>query len=61
MNGNYPEGNLIAIEQFYYQAWQFRHLSGNDYTAEDWAAYKSRICSSRASVDKHYTPSSEAI
>lgn len=55
LNGNYPEGNLTAIEQSYYQACS-SYLSGNDYTAEDWAAYKSRISAVGLLVDKHYTP-----
>lgn len=55
LNGNYPEGNLTAIEQSYYQA-SSSYLSGNDYTAEDWAAYKSRISAVGLLVDKHYTP-----
>ena len=55
LNGNYPEGNLTAIEQSYYQACS-SYLSGNDYTAEDWAAYKSRISAVGLFVDKHYTP-----
>ena len=55
LNGNYPEGNLTAIEQSYYQACS-SYFSGNDYTAEDWAAYKSRISAVGLLVDKHYTP-----
>ena len=55
LNGNYPEGNLTAIEQSYYQACS-SYLSGKDYTAEDWAAYKSRISAVGLLVDKHYTP-----
>lgn len=55
LNGNYPEGNLTAIEQSYYQACS-SYLSGNDYTAEDWAAYKSRISAVGLLVDKYYTP-----
>lgn len=55
LNGNYPEGNLTAIEQSYYQACS-SYLSGNDYTAEDWATYKSRISAVGLLVDKHYTP-----
>lgn len=55
LNGNYPEGNLTAIEQSYYQACS-SYLSGNDYTAEDWVAYKSRISAVGLLVDKHYTP-----
>lgn len=55
LNGNYPEGNLTAIEQSYYQACS-SYLSGNDYTAEDSAAYKSRISAVGLLVDKHYTP-----
>ena len=55
LNGNYPEGNLTAIEQSYYQDCS-SYLSGNDYTAEDWAAYKSRISAVGLLVDKHYTP-----
>lgn len=55
LNGNYPEGNLTAIERSYYQACS-SYLSGNDYTAEDWAAYKSRISAVGLLVDKHYTP-----
>lgn len=55
LNGNYPEGNLTAIEQSYYQACS-SYLSGSDYTAEDWAAYKSRISAVGLLVDKHYTP-----
>lgn len=54
LNGNYPEGNLTAIEQSYYQACS-SYLSGKDYTAEDWAAYKSRISAVGLLVDKHYT------
>ena len=54
LNGNYPEGNLTAIEQSYYQACS-SYLSGNDYTAEDWAAYKSRISAVGLLVDKYYT------
>lgn len=55
LNGNYPEGNLTAIEQSYYQACS-SYLSGKDYTAEDWDAYKSRISAVGLLVDKHYTP-----
>lgn len=55
LNGNYPEGNLTAIEQSYYQACS-SYLSGNDYTAEDWAAYKLRISAVGLLVDKYYTP-----
>ena len=55
LNGNYPEGNLTAIEQSYSQACS-SYLSGNDYTAEDWAAYKSRISAVGLLVDKYYTP-----
>lgn len=55
LNGNYPEGNLTAIEQSYYQACS-SYLSGNDYTAEDWAAYKSSISAVGLLVDKYYTP-----
>ncbi len=55
LNGNYPEEKLTAIEQSYYQACD-SYLSGNDYTAEDWAAYKSRISAVGLLVDKHYTP-----
>lgn len=55
LNGNYPEEKLTAIEQSYYQACD-SYLSGKDYTAEDWAAYKSRISAVGLLVDKHYTP-----
>ena len=55
LDGKYPQEKLTAIEQSYYQACD-SYLSGKDYTAEDWAAYKSRISAVGLLVDKHYTP-----
>lgn len=55
LEGKYPEEKLTAIEQSYYQACD-SYLSGKDYTAEDWAAYKSRISAVGLFVDKNYTP-----
>lgn len=55
LEGKYPEEKLTAIEQSYYQACS-SCLSGKDYTAEDWAAYKSRISAVGLLVDENYTP-----
>ena len=55
LDGKYPQEKLTAIEQSYYQACD-SYLSGKDYTAEDWAAYKSRISAVGLLVDKHKKP-----
>lgn len=55
LNGAYGENNLTAIEASYYQACR-NYLEKENYTAEDWAAYKSRISAVGLLVDGDYTP-----
>lgn len=55
LNGTYGEKNLTAIEASYYQACK-NYLEKENYTAEDWAAYKSRISAVGLLVDGDYTP-----
>lgn len=49
------EQNLSAIEKSYYDACR-NYLRGEKVTAEDWAAYKSRIAAVGLLVDADYTP-----
>lgn len=55
LTGAYGENNLTAIEASYYQACR-NYLEKENYTAEDWAAYKSRISAVGLLVDGDYTP-----
>lgn len=53
--GTQKESNLSALEKSYYSAC-IKYLSGEDVTAEDWAAYKSRISAVGVLVDGNYKP-----
>lgn len=53
--GTYEVKDLTAIEVSYYQACK-NYLEKEDYTAEDWAAYKSRLSAVGLLVDGEYTP-----
>lgn len=53
--GTYEVKDLTAIEASYYQACK-NYLEKEDYTAEDWAAYKSRLSAVGLLVDGEYTP-----
>lgn len=53
--GEYEEKDLTAIESSYYQACR-SFLEGGACTAEDWAAYKSRISAVGLLTDGNYTP-----
>lgn len=53
--GTYEVKDLTAIEASYYQACK-NYLEKENYTAEDWAAYKSRISAVGLLVDGAYTP-----
>ena len=53
--GSRKEDSLTAIEQSYYEA-SNNYLRGTSRTAEDWAAYKSRISAVGLLVDGNYTP-----
>lgn len=55
LGGTCPEEELTAIESSYYQACR-NYLDSREYTAEDWAAYKSRISAVGLLVDGNYTP-----
>ena len=55
MAGTQKEQNLSALEKSYFDACT-RYASGEDATAEDWAAYKSRISAVGVLVDGHYKP-----
>lgn len=55
LNGNMSETEMSAIDKSYYDACK-NYLAGGDYTAEDWAAYKSRISAVGLLVDANYTP-----
>ena len=53
--GTQKESNLSALEKSYYSACM-RYLNGDHVTAEDWAAYKSRVSAVGVLVDGHYKP-----
>lgn len=53
--GTQKESNLSALEKSYYSAC-IKYLSGEDVTAEDWAAYKLRISAVGVLVDGNYKP-----
>ena len=53
--GERKEDSLTAIEQSYYEA-SYNYLTGKSRTAEDWAAYKSRVAAVGLLVDGKYTP-----
>ena len=53
--GTQKESNLSALEKSYYSACM-RYLNGDNVTAEDWAAYKSRVSAVGVLVDGHYKP-----
>lgn len=53
--GSRKEDSLTAIEQSYYEA-SNNYLRGTSRTAEDWAAYKSRVSAVGLLVDGNYTP-----
>lgn len=55
LEGTYEVKDLTAIEASYYQACK-NYLEKEDYTAEDWAAYKSRLSAVGLLVDGEYTP-----
>lgn len=55
LNGKQKESNLSALEKSYYDAC-LKYVNGKDVTAEDWAAYKSRISAVGVLVDGHYNP-----
>lgn len=55
LDGKKQKKDLTAIESSYYEACK-NYLSGKAYTAEDWAAYKSRISAVGLLVDGDYTP-----
>ena len=55
MSGKQKESNLSALEKSYYDACM-KYVSGENVTAEDWAAYKSRISAVGVLVDGHYNP-----
>ena len=55
MDGKQKESNLSALEKSYYEACM-KYINGEDVTAEDWAAYKSRISAVGVLVDGHYNP-----
>lgn len=55
LDGELKTENLSSIEKSYYDAC-LRFLDGNEYTAQDWAAYKSRISAVGLLVDADYTP-----
>lgn len=55
MAGTQKESNLSALEKSYYDACM-KYVSGESVTAEDWAAYKSRISAVGVLVDGHYKP-----
>lgn len=53
--GSRKEDSLTAIEKSYYEA-SNNYLRGTSRTAEDWAAYKSRVSAVGLLVDGNYTP-----
>lgn len=53
--GELPEAKLSTIEKSYYDACR-KYMDGSSYTAEDWAAYKSRMSAVGLLVDARYTP-----
>lgn len=55
LNGKISVNSLSAIEKSYYDACS-NYLEGRNVTAEDWAAYKSRISAVGLLVDGNYTP-----
>ena len=55
MNGDQKESTLSALEKSYYDACM-KFVKSEDTTAEDWAAYKSRISAVGVEVDKNYRP-----
>lgn len=55
LSGEMEEEKLSAIEKSYYEACR-NYLDGGEYTAEDWAAYKSRISAVGLLVDGGYVP-----
>lgn len=55
MNGDQKESTLSALEKSYYDACM-KFVKSEDTTAEDWAAYKSRIAAVGVEVDKNYHP-----
>lgn len=55
LSGEMKEEQLSSIEKSYYEACR-NYLDGGDYTAEDWAAYKSRISAVGLLVDGGYVP-----
>lgn len=55
MTGVQKESTLSALEKSYYDACM-KFVKSEDTTAEDWAAYKSRISAVGVEVDKHYRP-----
>ena len=55
MAGTQKESNLSALEKSYYDACM-KFVSGESVTAEDWAAYKSRVSAVGVLVDGHYKP-----
>jgi len=53
MVGTQNVSNLSALEKSYYDACM-KYVNGENVTAEDWAAYKSRISAVGVLVDGHY-------
>lgn len=55
LNGEISVNSLSAIEKSYYDACS-NYLEGRNVTAEDWAAYKSRISAVGLLIDGNYKP-----
>ena len=55
LDGKLDIGQLSGIEKAYYDAC-YNYLNQDDYTVEDWAAYKSRISAVGLLVDENYSP-----
>lgn len=55
LDGKLPEEEMSAISKSYYEACK-RYLEGDSLSAEDWAAYKSRISAVGLLIDGNYVP-----